>query len=81
MASQIEIDGQDDGEEDDGAQDEDQDAVLNDPVHRRREKQRNIFEFSFSWNFISAMDLKMAWIHDIHSTSGLVRLSSLQFSF
>lgn len=31
MASQIEIDGQDDGEDDDGSEDEDQDAVLDDP--------------------------------------------------
>lgn len=36
MASQIEIDGQDDGEEDDGAKDEDQDAVLYDPANRQR---------------------------------------------
>lgn len=31
VASQVEVDGQDDGEEDDGAQDEDQDPVLDDP--------------------------------------------------
>lgn len=39
MASQIEIDGQDDGEEEDGAQDEDQDTVLNDPAHRQRDTE------------------------------------------
>lgn len=40
MPSQIEIDGQDDGEEDDGAQDEDQDTILNDPVGEERERWR-----------------------------------------
>lgn len=32
VASQIEIDGQDYGEKDDGSEDEDQDAVLDDPA-------------------------------------------------
>lgn len=40
MPSQIEIDGQDDGEEDDGSQDEDQDTILNDPVGEERESWR-----------------------------------------
>lgn len=42
MVSQIEIDGQDDGEEDDGAKDEDQDAVLNDPAHTERERHTEV---------------------------------------
>ncbi len=40
MPSQIEIDGQDDGEEDDGAQDEDQDTILNDPVGEESQRWR-----------------------------------------
>lgn len=40
MAPQIEIDGQDDGEEDDGAQDEDKDTVLNNPAQRQRGTER-----------------------------------------
>lgn len=40
MPSQIEIDGQDDGEEDDGPQDEDQDTILNDPVGEMEGKRR-----------------------------------------
>lgn len=31
VAPQIEIDGQDDGEKDDGSEDEDQDTILDDP--------------------------------------------------
>lgn len=46
MPSQIEIDGQHDGEEDDGPQDEDQDPILNDPEERRR--QREIRDFMLS---------------------------------
>lgn len=38
VASQIEIDGQDDGEKNDGSQHEDQDAVLDDP----KEKEKTI---------------------------------------
>lgn len=41
VASQIEIDGQDDGEKKDGSEDEDQDTILDDPAdrHRQREKE------------------------------------------
>lgn len=39
VASQIEIDGQDDGEKDDGSEDEDQDTVLDDPAEKRRERE------------------------------------------
>lgn len=35
MAPQIEIDGQDYGDNDDGSEDEDQDAVLDDPAAKR----------------------------------------------
>lgn len=38
VAPQIEIDGQDDGEKDDGSKDEDQDAILDDPAEREVEK-------------------------------------------
>lgn len=39
VASQIEIDGQDYGEKDDGSEDEDQDAILDDPAEKEREKK------------------------------------------
>ncbi len=40
VAPQIEIDGQDDGEKDDGSKDEDQDPILDDPAERERERER-----------------------------------------
>lgn len=40
MASQIEIDGQDYGEKDDGSEDEDQDTILDDPAEKEREKKK-----------------------------------------
>lgn len=46
MPSQIKIDGQDDGEEDDGAQDEDQDAVLNDPSQHAGQDPRALAQVS-----------------------------------
>lgn len=40
MASQIEQDGQDYGDKDDGSEDEDQDTILDDPaVKRERERE------------------------------------------
>lgn len=42
VASQIEIDGQDDGEKDDGSEDEDQDTILDDPAERERGREREI---------------------------------------
>lgn len=39
MASQIEIDGQDYGEKDDGSEDEDQDTILDDPGWKERETE------------------------------------------
>lgn len=42
VASQIEIDGQDDGEKDDGSEDEDQDAILDDPAERQTETDSEI---------------------------------------
>lgn len=39
VAPQIEIDGQDDGEKDDGSEDEDQDAILDDPAEKQRERE------------------------------------------
>lgn len=36
MAPQIEIDGQDYGDEDDGSEDEDQDTILDDPAMKRK---------------------------------------------
>lgn len=35
VASHIKIDGQDDGEEEDGSEDEDQDPILDDPAERK----------------------------------------------
>lgn len=40
MASQIEIDGQDDGEDYDGPQDEDQDTVLDNPSQHASKNAR-----------------------------------------
>lgn len=40
VASQIEIDGQDYGEKDDGSEDEDQDTILDDPAVKEREEER-----------------------------------------
>lgn len=39
VASQIEIDGQDYGEKDDGSEDEDQDTILDDPAVKERERE------------------------------------------
>lgn len=39
VASQIEIDGQDYGEKDDGSEDEDQDTILDDPGWKERERE------------------------------------------
>ena len=43
VASQIEIDGQDDGEQDDCSEDEDQDTILDDPAERKRERDQGKF--------------------------------------
>lgn len=42
VAPQIEIEGQDDGEEDDGAQDKDQDAVLDYPKHKTQRRIKTL---------------------------------------
>lgn len=41
VAPQIKIDGQDDGEKDDGSEDEDQDTILDDPAERDRQRKES----------------------------------------
>lgn len=42
VASQIEINGQDDGEKNDGSEDKDQDTILDDPADRGRQTEKEI---------------------------------------
>lgn len=59
VAPQIEIEGQDDGEEDDGAQDEDQDAVLDYPSEHASQDARTLPQVGvrFSQPFSGSLDL------------------------
>lgn len=59
VAPQIEIDGQDDGEKDDGSKDEDQDAILDDPSQHAGEDSRTLAQVGvrFSQPFSGSLDL------------------------